>query len=223
MRYCIHNIYQSLTRKCQMLINILIMSPDTHSLTDLNLLITHSLNTGKDMTQVWQWITRLLCVWVCIKTCEVSVRLLMTAPVLQGRRGLMTSGNCDPRPWPLNLTCERQQDNIRRSKSDCWTERDQQQNDCQSDSRWTTADGSHSALNLSDGRNGCSHCCCFLKQLCVKLSLLSFFFFFLSCPNQNCVISACRMMNVKNFPFSSAEEEKFLCDHLKGSVCNFCH
>lgn len=105
MRYCIHNIYQSLTRKCQMLINILIMSPDTHSLTDLNLLITHSLNTGKDMTQVWRWITRLLCVWVCIKTCEVSVRLLMTAPVLQGRRGLMTMETVTPDrdhwTWPV--------------------------------------------------------------------------------------------------------------------------
>lgn len=58
------------------------------------------------MPWFYQWTPCLLCAWVSIRTCEVSVRLLMTAPVMCGPRGLMMGGNCDPRLWPLNLTCE---------------------------------------------------------------------------------------------------------------------
>lgn len=58
------------------------------------------------MPWFYQWIPCLLCSWVSIKTCEVSVRLLVTAPVMRGPAGLMMGGNCDPRLWPLNLTCE---------------------------------------------------------------------------------------------------------------------
>lgn len=116
VRYYIHEVRRSLTLKCHMLINILIMSPDTHSYSDLDRLSKEPHHAH--YTPVWiQGRSHALVlsmnhqspvclgVWVCIKTHEVSVRLLMTAPVLQGPSGLMTSGKCDPRPWPLNLTC----------------------------------------------------------------------------------------------------------------------
>lgn len=98
------------------------------------------------MPWFFQWTTGPQCVWVCIKTCEVSVSLLMTAPVLQGPWGLMTSGNCDPRLWPLNLTCggggitsgeAGHKQHWLLNRAGCTAE------DSHSDSRWSAADDSH--------------------------------------------------------------------------------
>lgn len=59
---------------------------------------------------------------VCVRTHEVSVRLLMTAPVLQGPSGLMTRGNRDLGAWPLNLTCRNSRKHEDRGKTGWWTE-----------------------------------------------------------------------------------------------------
>lgn len=67
-------------------------SQDVYSYLDMRLHVS-----GHGKVACPDSINESMCVWVCIKTCEVSLRLLMTAPVLRGPRGLMTSGNCDPR------------------------------------------------------------------------------------------------------------------------------
>lgn len=150
-----------------MLINILIMSPDTH--TDPDMLSREPHHThyapvwiqGRSHALIISMHPRPQCVWVCIKTQEVSVRLLMTAPVLQGPRGLMTSGNWNPRPWPLNLTCGA--GGITSAEAGLTAEQSGMNSNSHTDARRSAADNSHSAANLSEGQDHCSHCCCLLK------------------------------------------------------------
>lgn len=161
----------SLTYKCHMLINILIMSPDTHSYSDLYLLSKEPHHThyapvwiqGRSHALILSMSHHPQCVW--LSGCVLRPARWVWASWWQL---LCRRVNDEWKPWPRTVTAEpdlwSRRDNIRRSETDCWTEQDKQQNDCQTDSRWSAADDSHSVVNLSDGRDRRSYCCyCFLK------------------------------------------------------------
>lgn len=123
------------------------------------------------MPRFYQWVISPPSVWVsgwgeCEAHDDSSCAALRPWGLLLGR-------SCDLRPWSLNLTCGvcriTSGEAGLRSKTDCWTELDKQQNDRQSDSRWMAAvegvDEDYSLLHLCNDRDQYFHCCCLLNKV----------------------------------------------------------